>query len=46
VKTYNDPFRHTVIDNYLSPEKVSALNAAWPKAFNKENGKNHIKWAT
>lgn len=43
---YEKPFRHAVIDGFLSPEKVEAINREWPKDWHKEDGKGARKWSS
>src|SRR5688572_28061866 len=43
---YSQPFPHTVIDDFLSPETVRQINAQWPREWTKEAGKNNNKWHT
>lgn len=43
---YSQPFPHTVIDDFLSPETVRQINAEWPREWTKEAGKNNNKWHT
>lgn len=42
---FDTPFPHAVIDGYLSPEQVRAVNAEWPADWHKEAGKNNHKWS-
>ncbi len=42
---FSKPFRHAVIDNFIAPETVRAINAQWPEKWNKEDGKFTLKWS-
>lgn len=42
---FTDPFPHTVIDGFLSPEEVAQINAEWPEDWHKEAGKGQQKWS-
>jgi len=42
----NKPFPHTVIDDFLSPGIVAAINAQWPVKWNSKTGKTSIKMHT
>lgn len=44
---YDSPFPHSVIDGFLPPETVRAINAQWPTdAWLREQGKFNHKWST
>lgn len=44
---YERPFRHVVMDGFLSPETVLRINAEWPiENWLKEDGKANLKWST
>lgn len=40
-----EPFPHIVIDGFLSPETVRAINAQWPTDWRREDGKFNRKWS-
>ena len=42
---FTDPFPHVVIDNFISPETVAAINAEWPDDWRVEDGKFNKKWS-
>jgi len=42
---FDKPFTHAVIDGYLSPDELRAINAEWPHDWRKEAGKNNRKWS-
>lgn len=46
VVIFDEPFRHAVMDGFLSQEQVRAINAEWPDAWHKESGKFNLKWST
>jgi len=44
---FKEPFPHTVLDNFLSPEVIRLVNCEWPlNGWVKENGKAQTKWNT
>jgi Rps23 Pro-64 3,4-dihydroxylase Tpa1-like proline 4-hydroxylase len=45
LQRYSDPFPHVVIDDFLSPEVVHAINVEWPRDWHKEAGKFNHKWS-
>jgi len=45
-KICETPFRHAVIDGFLSAEVVSRINAEWPDDWDKEDGSYQNKWNT
>jgi hypothetical protein len=43
---YDKPFRHAVIDDYLSADTVRQINAEWPASdWTREDGKGQRKWS-
>lgn len=44
---FDTPFRHTVIDQFISSETVAQINREWPHSgkWEKENGKGSKKWS-
>lgn len=36
---FSDPFPHTIIDGFISPQTVRAINAEWPNDWFRECGK-------
>jgi Rps23 Pro-64 3,4-dihydroxylase Tpa1-like proline 4-hydroxylase len=46
MQVIDKPFPHAVIDNFISPETVKAINEQWPEDWNKEKGKGSYKWNT
>lgn len=42
---FTDPFPHFVIENFISPETVAAINAEWPDDWRVEDGKFNKKWS-
>ena len=43
---FQQPFPHTIIENFLSPETVAQINREWPDEWVKEDGKGQRKWST
>lgn len=43
---YSLPFRHWVIDEFLSESELFDINTVWPKnGWTKEDGINQVKWS-
>lgn len=44
---FEDPFPHSVIDNFIDAETVERINAEWPdEGWTKEDGKANRKWSS
>lgn len=43
---YDQPFPHTIIDNFIDTETVAQINGEWPEEWLKEEGKANCKWST
>lgn len=42
---YQNPFPHTVIDDFMAPETVRQINDEWPDDWTKEDGSFNRKWS-
>lgn len=48
IETFDKPFRHTIIDDFIPPRVVDSINAQWPEtsaAWTKEDGSFNRKWS-
>lgn len=43
---FDQPFPHTIIDDFIDAETVARINAEWPEEWLKEDGKANRKWST
>jgi hypothetical protein len=43
---FTDPFPHAVLDGFIPPTTVRAINAQWPADWRREDGKFNRKWSS
>jgi hypothetical protein len=43
---FDKPFRHAVINNFITAETIRAINEQWPSEWLIEDGKFNRKWST
>lgn len=43
---FADPFQHVVLDDFIDPAQVRAINAQWPSDWTKEDGRFNRKWSS
>jgi len=41
---YASPFRHAVLDGFVDPETVSAINREWPTQWVRKDSDTSVKW--
>lgn len=45
IETFDAPFPHVVIENYLDRETIKTINAEWPAGWHKKHVATSYKWS-